>query len=127
MIIADNKTKRYFVPSLKVSPCFQANIEQHGQAQAYLALRVYAGQLGLQGPNPQDLLVSLGLHEDGALSFGGPLFRNGDDDDTDDDTDDDDSGMSFDSNNVDVKEEDDDDRDNDDDDVDIVYELINCD
>ena len=78
--------------------------------------------------------MALGLHEDGALAFGGPLFDIG----ADDDDSDSDSGMS-----IDVKEEDgdgddtmnddvDDDgddamNDDNDDDVQIVYELIHLD
>ena len=129
---------------VNVGAFFQANLEQHGGGQPFLALRVFAGSPpGPQGPDRADLLVALGLHKDGALAFGGPLFDIGHDDDDSDS----DSGMS-----IDNKEEDDDgddtmnddvdddgddtmnddvDDDGDDamndDDVQIVYELIHLD
>ena len=109
----------------------------YGAAQRFYALRIFAGlPPGPQGPDRADLLVALGLHENGALAFGGPLFDiGGDDDETESD-----SGMSV------EQEEDDDDvidvdddidgddamnDDNDaalnDDDVQIMYESIHLD
>ena len=126
-----HQEKQIFVVQLvKVASCLQANIEQYGQAQPFLGLRVYTGPSGQQEPNPTDLLVALGLHEDGALSFGGPLFAVGDvSDDTGSD-----SGMSVESqqeedddDNMDNNEDVDDNDDVDDEEVRIVHEFIQLD
>ena len=93
---------------------FQANFEGHGSEAKFLALRVYAGPPGLNGPNQQDLLVALGLHDDGGIVFGGPLFGNRGDDDDDDDDDAD----------ANADDADDDDDEEQDDDIQIIYESI---
>ena len=107
---------------------FQANLERHGNGQPFLALRVFAGSPpGPNGPAREDLLVALGLHANGALVFGGPLFDIGGGGDDNDETDSD-SGMSFEQEGGD-DDGDDDDGDDDDgeDDVQIVFESITID
>ena len=103
-----------------VAHWFQANVEDHPPASPFLALRVFAGP---PGPNREDLLFAIGLHEDGAIAYGGHLFGNAvftDDSDSD-------SGMSIDvkpeGDLIDVDKDDEDD----DNDVKILYESITID
>ena len=102
---------------------FQANLEQHGNGKPFFALRVYAGSPpGPHGPDREDLLVALGLHDDGALVFGGPLFDIGGGGENSES----DSGMSVEQGDDDDDDEDDEDDENDDE-VQIVYESITID
>ena len=103
---------------------FQASLERHSNGKPFLALRVFAGSPpGLQGPVREDLLVALGLHDDGALVFRGPLFEmgGGGGDDTEPD-----SGMSVEQEEGDGDDDKDDDKDNKDE-VQIVHECITID